>query len=48
MGDNYIDKHRSVVVEDEDMEGREATVVLTGADGSLVAQIATVIGGGKP
>ena len=38
----------SVVVEDEDMEGREATVVLTDADGSLVAQIATVIGGAKP
>lgn len=38
----------SVVVEDEDMEGREATVVLIDANGSLVAQIATVIGGGKP
>jgi hypothetical protein len=35
----------SVVVEDEDMEGREATVVLTDANGSPVAQIATVIGG---
>lgn len=35
----------SVVVEDEDMEGREATVVLIDTDGSLVAQIATVIGG---
>jgi hypothetical protein len=38
----------SVVVEDEDMEGRQATVVLIDADGALVAQIATVIGGGKP
>lgn len=38
----------SVVVEDEDMEGREATVVLVDANGSLVAQIVTVIGGGKP
>lgn len=38
----------SVVVEDEEMEGREATVVLIDANGSLVAQIATVIGGGKP
>jgi hypothetical protein len=38
----------SVVVENEDLEGREATVVLTDANGSLVAQIATVIGGGKP
>ncbi len=35
----------SVVVENEDMEGREATVVLIDTDGSLVAQIATVIGG---
>jgi len=35
----------SVVVEDEDMEGREATVVLIDAHGSLVAQIATIIGG---
>ena len=37
----------SVVVEDEDREGREATVVLIDTDGSLVAQIATVIGGGN-
>jgi hypothetical protein len=38
----------SVVVEDEDMnmEGREATIVLIDTHGSLVAQIATVIGGG--
>lgn len=36
----------SVVVEDEDMEGREATVVLIDANGSLVAQIVTVIGRG--
>jgi hypothetical protein len=35
----------SVVVEDEDMEGQEAAVVLTDANGSLIAQIATVIGG---
>ena len=38
----------SVVVEDEDLEGHEATVVLIASDGSLVKQIATVIGGGKP
>jgi hypothetical protein len=38
----------SVVVEDEDMEGIEATVVLIDLNGSLVAQVATVIGGGKP
>ena len=37
----------SVVVEDEDMEGREATIVLIDTNGSLVAQIATVIGGGN-
>ncbi|MDD2942053.1 MAG: BREX-1 system phosphatase PglZ type B [bacterium] len=36
----------SVVVEDEDMEGAQATVVLIDGGGSLVAQIATVIGGG--
>ena len=36
----------SVVVEDEDMEGREATVVLIDPNGSLVVQIATAIGGG--
>ncbi|MBM9537890.1 BREX-1 system phosphatase PglZ type B [Desulfobulbus alkaliphilus] len=35
----------SVVVEDEDMEGREATVVLIDTNGALVAQIATIIGG---
>lgn len=38
----------SVVVEDDDMEGREATVVLIDENGSLVAQMGTVIGGGKP
>ena len=36
----------SVVVEDEDLEGREATVVLTEPNGSLIAQVATAIGGG--
>lgn len=35
----------SVVVEDEDMEGRKATVVLIDTSGLLVAQIATVLGG---
>lgn len=38
----------SVVVEDEDMEGREATVVLIDTNGLLVAQITTFIGGAKP
>ena len=37
----------SVVVEDEDLEGIEATVVLIDTNGSLVAQIPTVIGGGN-
>jgi hypothetical protein len=37
----------SVVVENEDMEGHEATVVLINANGSLVAQITTVIGRGN-
>ncbi len=35
----------SVVVKDEDIEGRSAMVVLLDAQGSLVAQTATVIGG---
>ncbi|MGI5922599.1 MAG: BREX-1 system phosphatase PglZ type B [Lentisphaeria bacterium] len=34
----------SVVVEDEDMEGREASVVLIDADGALIAQAQTCIG----
>ena len=37
----------SVVVEEEDLEGSGATVVLIASDGSLVKQIATVIGGGN-
>lgn len=37
----------SVVVEDECLEGQEATVVLVDAMGSLVAQIATVVGRGN-
>ncbi len=37
----------SVVVENEDLEGCDATLVLLDANGALVAQIATVIGGGK-
>ena len=36
----------SVVVEDEDLEGREVIVVLIDPNGSLVAQVATAIGGG--
>lgn len=36
----------SVVVEDEDMAGRQAFIVLLGEDGSLAAQSTTVIGGG--
>ena len=37
----------SVVVEDEDLEGSEATIVLIDRNGSLVAQIGTEIGGGN-
>ena len=36
----------SVVVEDEGLEGKKATVVLLDAHGALIAQIATVIGRG--
>ncbi len=37
----------SVVVEDEDLEGQKAVVVLLDENGSLVAQTGTVIGGGQ-
>jgi len=37
----------SVVVEDEELEGTDAAVVLLDADGELVAQVMTVIGGGN-
>jgi hypothetical protein len=37
----------SVVVENEDLEGQTATLVLLDAKGELVAQAATVIGGGN-
>jgi len=36
----------SVVVENEELEGTDATVVIMNTKGELVAQIATVIGGG--
>ncbi len=36
----------SVVVEDEDLQGRAASLVLLNADGELVAEAKTVIGGG--
>jgi hypothetical protein len=36
----------SVVVENEELEGREVTLVRLDANGGLVAQVATVIGGG--
>lgn len=35
----------SVIVENEDLEGMEATVVLVNQEGELVAQVTTVIGG---
>ncbi|ADH86829.1 BREX-1 system phosphatase PglZ type B [Desulfurivibrio alkaliphilus] len=37
----------SVVVEDEELEGQEAALVLLTADGALAAQVVTVIGGAK-
>jgi hypothetical protein len=37
----------SVVVENEDLEGSDATVVLIDEDGELVAQVTTVVGGGE-
>jgi hypothetical protein len=37
----------SVVVENEDLEGQDATLVLIDANDGLVAQVATVIGGGN-
>jgi hypothetical protein len=37
----------SVVIEDEDREGDEATVVLVDENGGLVAQVATIVGGGE-
>jgi len=41
------DGRASVVVEDEDLNGRQATLVLLDSKGFLVAQIVTVLGGGK-
>jgi hypothetical protein len=37
----------SVVVEDEELEGSSANIVLLDPDGGLVAQVTTVIGGGS-
>ena len=37
----------SVVVENEDLDGKDATVVLIDENGGLVAQVTTVIGGGE-
>ena len=37
----------SVVIENEDLEGHEATLALIDANNGLVAQVATVIGGGN-
>lgn len=38
----------SVVVENEDLAGTNATIVVLDSDGELVAQASTVIGGGHP
>ena len=37
----------SVVVDDDEMDDRDAVVILTDADGKILAQSSTVIGGGK-
>lgn len=37
----------SVVVEDEEFEAAEASIVLLSPDGELVAQLSTIVGGGK-
>ena len=41
------DGNGSVIVEDEELEGADAAVVLLDASGELVAQVTTVIGGGN-
>lgn len=41
------DGRASVVIEDDDLEGETASVVLFDESGALVAQVATVIGGGE-
>ena len=42
-----IDGKASVVVEDADLEGGNATLTILAKDGSIVAQMPTVIGGGN-
>jgi hypothetical protein len=42
-----VDGKASVVVEDADLEGRNATLMLLAEDGSVMAQMPTVIGGGN-
>lgn len=37
----------SVIVENEDLEGTDAVLVLQSAEGKIVAQLATIVGGGK-
>lgn len=37
----------SVIVENEDLDGEEVTLVLVDKAGALIAQVATIIGGGK-
>lgn len=37
----------TVIIEDEDLEGQDATIILLDQQGRLVAQVNTLIGGGK-
>jgi hypothetical protein len=37
----------SVIVENEDLEGTDVALVLLSAEGKIVAQLATIVGGGK-
>jgi len=37
----------SVIVEDEDLEGDDAQVVVLDSNGKLVSQMATIVGGDK-
>jgi len=41
------DGNASLVVENDELEGSEATIVLLNENGELIRQVATVIGGGK-
>ena len=44
LGDDGI---ASVIIEDEDLEGQDAVLVVINSEGSMIAQFETVIGGGS-